>query len=254
MKRPRLPDAAGQAVRLVLNSNLQFECLEHLGTGIENGPLNQNTSTTQVQQASLCCTFSWLVDKTCSCYINVPRQRIELSHDCWMALYLRELGGSKQDSLALQFNLHSSLRSCCKHKHITETLLKHLTVSFSLMKGPASYHGSSQDESQSSKSSFILGIEQVPALESDSRIVIIVKESKCLMKVQINKSLRHDAGVEASHISGPGQCSSGDSQQMRCSSITLAVSLKRIGKRIPKKKYRWLHIASELSTMISKRN
>ena len=140
-----------------------------------------NTSTTQVQQASLCCTFSWLVDKTCSCYINVPRQRIELSHDCWMALYLRELGGSKHDSLALIFNLHSSLRSCCKHKHITETLLKHLTVSFSLMKGPASYHGSSQDESQSSKSSGILGIEQVPALESDSRIVIIVKESKCLM-------------------------------------------------------------------------
>ena len=235
MKRPRLPDAAGQAVRLVLNSKLQFECLEHLGTGIENCPFNQNTSTTQVQQASLCCTFSWLVDKTCSCYINVPRQRIELSHDCWMALYLRELGGSKQDSWALQFNLHSSLRSCCKHKHITETLLKHLTVSFSLMKGPASYHGSSQDESQSSKSSGILGIEQVPALESDSRIVIIAKESKCLMKVQTNKSLRHDAGVEASHISGPGQCSSGDSQQMRCSSITLAVSLKRIGKRIPKK-------------------
>ena len=235
MKRPRRTNAAGQAVRLVLNSKLQFECLEHLGTGIENCPFNQNTSTTQVQQASLCCTFSWLVDKTCSCYINVPRQRIELSHDCWMALYLRELGGSKQDSWAFQFNLHSSLRSCCKHKHITETLLKHLTVSFSLMKGPASYHGSSQDESQSSKSSGILGIEQVPALESDSRIVIIVKESKCLMKVQTNKSLRHDAGVEASHISGPGQCSSGDSQQMRCSSITLAVSLKRIGKRIPKK-------------------
>ena len=32
MKRPRLPDAAGQAVRLVLSSKLQFECLEHLGT------------------------------------------------------------------------------------------------------------------------------------------------------------------------------------------------------------------------------